>query len=645
MSDLPTLSPEQRHIVDAVTRRQRFATHWLVEAGAGTGKTTVAVHARTALGGNGTLALTFSNAGQLRFRQVHERHFADALPRDAVYTFDRLAYEVLCGQDNGVSYSTDGYFTPEEVRRGSVNRTGHMLELLAELVAELNDAWEGDIPSREEDLIRHLELIANVRVANVFRHPQMQSEEEFLDDEDLEQRQDYLIALDLPPWFHDLFTRYEQRRKAAYHLVGVDGAAYDLAGDPQALLRYLKARQIHTVLVDEFHDTKALHFELLRVMAQAGCRLLMIGDRHQDIFAWRGLQPFSAFDAAASLPGLETLTLTRSWRYGHRIARVAERIVQQLQASAVVSSAARTQQAQTRVTADLVSWLGDCRAQGIPLDTHCAILPTAADCMALQLRLLDANVPFRPVERVPYVFHGHEFRLLRGLALLYGQMFGRLPAFHVNHVYAFDLLLDIPALYIEPDTRDMLRHELGLNSARVDGQRLVTGDAAIFGFAVAELVKELPDELRQPLAWAQWLQQAVVSLQLHALLHQRAQHPAAGKQSGLLLDAIAQRFGQTEPAALLEHWDERIARFMKQRHAGALVLTSVLHAKGHEYEQVLLPCGEAGWRAHLTQSTAPRWRELYVAVTRAKAGLMLEIPADVQGLGARAGEIFGALSV
>lgn len=627
MSDLPSLSPEQSAIVAAVIKRQSYAAHWLVEAGAGTGKTTVAVHARAALGGQGTLALTFSNAGQLRFRQVHERYFPDAaLARDAVYTFDRLAYEVLCGHDQGVSYSSDGYFTPEEVRRGVVNRTGHMLELLAELVDELNDPWEGDIPAREDDLIRHLELIANVRVANVFRHPSMQAEEEFLDEDDLEQRQDYLASLDLPPWFYDLFTRFEQRRKAAYHLVGVEGAAYDLAGDPKALVRYLKARQIHTILVDEFHDTKALHFDLLRVMAGAGCRLLLIGDRHQDIFAWRGLKPFSAFEAASALPGLEVLTLTRSWRYGHRIARIAERIVQQLQPGAAVTSGARTQQAQTRNTSDLIAWLGDCRAQGVPLDTHCAILPTAADCMALQLRLLDANVPFKPVERVPYVFHGHEFRLLRGLALLYGQLFGRLPAFHVNHVYAFDLLLDVPALYLDPDLRDTLRHGLGLNSARVDGQRLVTGDGAIFGFAVAELVKVLPAELLQPQAWPSWLGAAIKHLQLHALLHQRAQHPAAGRQSGFLLDAIAERFGQTEPAALLEHWDERITRFMKQRHAGALVLTSVLHAKGHEYEQVLLPCGQAGWRAHLLQPTAPRWRELYVAVTRARAGVMLEIP-------------------
>ncbi len=195
MLDLPSLSPEQSAIVAAVIKRQRFAAHWLVEAGAGTGKTTVAVHARAALGGQGTLALTFSNAGQLRFRQVHERYFAEQhLPRDAVYTFDRLAYEVLCGHDQGVSYSSDGYFTPEEVRRGAVNRTGHMLELLAELVDELNDVWEGDIPAREDDLIRHLELIANVRVANVFRHPSMQAEEEFLDEEDLEQRQDYLAS-------------------------------------------------------------------------------------------------------------------------------------------------------------------------------------------------------------------------------------------------------------------------------------------------------------------------------------------------------------------------------------------------------------------------------------------------------------------
>ncbi|WP_283150113.1 UvrD-helicase domain-containing protein [Silvimonas soli] len=647
MSDIPELSPAQQQIVSAITAmgRHTWQQHLLIEAGAGTGKTTTVVAARQALvdSGVGVLAVTFSSAGRLRFAQVHQAHFGAEVPYKSVFTFDGLAFEVLCGAEDGRSFSGDGFFTQDEIRQNAVNDSDQLVEMLGELVDELNDVWEGQIPSREMDLIALLELISNTRIANVFRDPRVYPDEDFLEEFQEREREDYIASLDLPPWFYALFTRFERLRRESRHLVGVDGAAYDLAGDPQALVRYVRAKGIKVVVVDEFHDTKALHFELIKVLISAGCRLVLMGDRHQDIFAWRGLRPFSAFEAASQIANMETLTLPRSWRYGQRIARIADHIVQILQPGTEKVTGARAQSAKLHATDDLVAWLAQSEQKGVPLAGHCAILPTAADCMALQMRLLDAGVSYQLVQRVPYFFHGQEFRLIRALAVLHSHLFGAAPAFHVNNLYALDILIDVPGLQLDREVRADLRRELGLDGAtRLDGKRLLTADPAIFGFALDEVGKHMPSTLTSEQAWPQWLAHAISTLHLHAFLHQRAQHPAAGRQSGLLLEEIQRRFCVDQsPAAQLQAWDTRIERFMKRRAASSLSLTSVLHAKGHEYERVLLPVNAFGWQRHLQQPTAAGWRELYVAVTRAQAGIMLELAGGDERLGELAKAVFG----
>ncbi|MBB5191864.1 superfamily I DNA/RNA helicase [Silvimonas terrae] len=648
MSNTPKLSEAQEAILHAVAdlARTDYQQHLLVEAGAGTGKTTTLVAAREQLvhAGVGVLALTFSNAGRQRFADVHLAQTGRGLPPKSVLTFDGLAFEVLCGAVEGRNYSGDGFFTREEIRQNAINESDQLLQLLSELVAELNDTWEGEIPDRESDLIDLLDLIGNARIANVFRDPRMYAEEDGLEEFQEMERTEFLASLDLPPWFYHLFSRFERLRRESRHLVGVEGAAYDLAGDPRALVRYVWANRINVIMVDEFHDTKALHFELLNVLIKAGCRLVLIGDRHQDMFAWRGLQPFSAFDSAGQLAGLNTLALPRSWRYGHRIAQMADRIVQRLQPGAARITGPRAQAGKLLAVPDLVAWLAQSAQQGVALADHCAILPTQADCMLLQLRLFDAGVPYRLVERVRHFFQGYEFRVLRALAVLYSRRFAADAPFHINSLYALDVLMNVPTLGLDKETRSDLRAELGLDGARrADGQRLLNADPYTLGLVLDKLAEFLPPVLTTAQSWPAWLALAVQHLQLHAFLYQRAQHPAAGRQSALLLDELVRRFSiDLAPAMQVQRWDDAVERFVRQRgNASGLSLTSVLHAKGHEYARVLLPMGEAGWRRHLLQPTAAGWRELYVAVTRARDGIMLETTDDNQTLAQEVHGVFG----
>lgn len=70
--------------------------------------------------------------------------------------------------------------------------------------------------------------------------------------------------------------------------------------------------------VDEAQDINAC---VLHVLQQQTCKVLYVGDQHQSIYAFRG-----ATNAMKSIEA-PTLYLSQSWRYGEKIAKVAETLL------------------------------------------------------------------------------------------------------------------------------------------------------------------------------------------------------------------------------------------------------------------------------------------------------------------------------
>lgn len=98
---------------------------------------------------------------------------------------------------------------------------------------------------------------------------------------------------------------------------------------------YLKLWQLgaptipgEVVFVDEAQDVNPV---LADVIERQGCQLVAVGDSYQQIYAWRG-----AVDALARLghrPGTLASALTASFRFGPEIAKVADRVLEQLGAT------------------------------------------------------------------------------------------------------------------------------------------------------------------------------------------------------------------------------------------------------------------------------------------------------------------------
>jgi DNA polymerase III epsilon subunit family exonuclease len=84
------------------------------------------------------------------------------------------------------------------------------------------------------------------------------------------------------------------------------------------------------IMLDEGQDTNPL---ILDVLAQQACQLIVVGDRHQQIYEWRG-----AVDAMTQLPSKHECFLTRTFRFGDQIASYANTILRLLNESKTIDS-------------------------------------------------------------------------------------------------------------------------------------------------------------------------------------------------------------------------------------------------------------------------------------------------------------------
>ncbi|HET8569578.1 MAG TPA: ATP-dependent DNA helicase [Candidatus Limnocylindria bacterium] len=123
---------------------------------------------------------------------------------------------------------------------------------------------------------------------------------------------------------------------AAYSRLKEDAGVIDFADQISLTLRVLRdhpaaARRLRSryryVLVDEFQDTNASQFDLLRRLVEPHRNLMAVGDDDQSIFAWRGatLGNFDAFLAA--YPDAAVLALVENRRSRQGILDAAYRLI------------------------------------------------------------------------------------------------------------------------------------------------------------------------------------------------------------------------------------------------------------------------------------------------------------------------------
>ncbi len=85
--------------------------------------------------------------------------------------------------------------------------------------------------------------------------------------------------------------------------------------------------RIHYLLVDEYQDTNASQYELIKLLCQIRQKLTVVGDDDQSIYAWRGARPENIRLLQQDFPKLQVIKLEQNYRSTSRILRVANRVI------------------------------------------------------------------------------------------------------------------------------------------------------------------------------------------------------------------------------------------------------------------------------------------------------------------------------
>ncbi|HEY9237466.1 MAG TPA: UvrD-helicase domain-containing protein, partial [Burkholderiaceae bacterium] len=267
----------------------------LVLAGAGSGKTRVITHkiARLLQAGHAPgqiAAITFTNKAA---QEMRERAKALIGPRAAkhlvVSTFHSLGVRILRAEYERLGLK----------QQFSILDSDDVLGILKEAGASTDNAlarrWQWTISLWKNEGLHS----GTVEPANA--------------DEQVAQR---------------VMQRYEERL-AAYQAVDFD----DLIGLPHRLLQRdaeVRAKWQDTLrylLVDEYQDTNAIQYEMLKLLAGERAMFTAVGDDDQSIYGWRGATIDNLKRLPQDYPSLKVVALEQNYRSTGHILRAANMVI------------------------------------------------------------------------------------------------------------------------------------------------------------------------------------------------------------------------------------------------------------------------------------------------------------------------------
>lgn len=85
--------------------------------------------------------------------------------------------------------------------------------------------------------------------------------------------------------------------------------------------------RIHYLLVDEYQDTNASQYLLVRQLVGLRGGLTVVGDDDQSIYAWRGARPENLVQLQEDFPGLKIIKLEQNYRSTARILKAANTLI------------------------------------------------------------------------------------------------------------------------------------------------------------------------------------------------------------------------------------------------------------------------------------------------------------------------------
>jgi len=294
------------HLLDHLNPAQREAVsappgHYLVLAGAGSGKTRVLTHRIAWLNEvmgvptHGIFAVTFTNkaAGEMR-------HRADLQLR------------------NG----SRGMWI------GTFHGLAHRLLRLHWQDAKLPEGFQ---VMDSDDQLRLVKRVVQALELDEARYPPKQIVWWINQQKDEGRRPQHIQPEPRDDWTETLRQAYAEYQARCDRAGLVDFAelllrAHELLRDNPALLAHYRAR-FREILVDEFQDTNAIQYAFVRVLAGDSGHVFVVGDDDQAIYGWRGAKVENVQRFLRDFPGAQTIRLEQNYRSTANILGAANAVI------------------------------------------------------------------------------------------------------------------------------------------------------------------------------------------------------------------------------------------------------------------------------------------------------------------------------
>lgn len=292
---LDDLNPAQRDAVSAAPG------HYLVLAGAGSGKTRVLTHRIAWLNevhgvpAHGILAVTFTNkaAGEMRAR-------ADVQLRNGsrgmwIGTFHGLAHRLL---------------------------RPHWQEAKLPETFQVLDS---------DDQQRLVKRVVQAMELDEGKYPPKQLTWWINEQKDEGRRPEHIQPAPNDDWLdvrRQVYAGYQERcdRAGLVDFAELLLRAHELLRDTPALLAHYRMR-FREILVDEFQDTNAIQYAFVRVLAGDTGHVFVVGDDDQSIYGWRGAKVENMQQFLRDHPSARTIRLEQNYRSSANILGAANAVI------------------------------------------------------------------------------------------------------------------------------------------------------------------------------------------------------------------------------------------------------------------------------------------------------------------------------
>jgi len=268
----------------------------LVLAGAGSGKTRVITHKiarliQAGLAANRIAAITFTNKAAAEMRERARQLVGKAAKDVVICTFHALGVRLL--REDGPTLGLKPQFSILDTD----DITGILKDCGGTTDAATARQWQWTISAWKSAGLNAEQALAQARDEN-----------------------ERVTAV--------VMARY-QERLTAYQSVDFD----DLIALPLKLLQQhpeVRAKwqqQLGHVLVDEYQDTNATQYELLKLLVGERARFTAVGDDDQSIYGWRGATLDNLKRLPQDFPSLKVIKLEQNYRSTSAILRAANHVI------------------------------------------------------------------------------------------------------------------------------------------------------------------------------------------------------------------------------------------------------------------------------------------------------------------------------